>query len=98
VTRNRARSDLTSQPRFIEPVDEPSHLTVLYQVPEGVTLGFPNRQRADSYVDAPFGKAFVSECVIGCFHMSGLFVRPRFLAAGPDGNPPMRSLIKLSRC
>jgi hypothetical protein len=47
VTRNRARSDLTSQPRFIEPVDEPSHLTVLYQVSEGVTLGFPNRQRAD---------------------------------------------------
>jgi hypothetical protein len=72
--------------------------TNLYQVPEGVTPGFPNQRRADSYVDAPFGKAFVSECVIGCFHMSGLFVRPRFLAAGPDGNPPMRSLIKLSRC
>jgi len=30
--------------------------------------------------------------VIGCFHMFGLFVRHRFLAAGPDGNPPTRSL------
>jgi len=39
---------LTSQPRFIEPVDEPSHLTLLYQVPEGVTLGRPDRQRADA--------------------------------------------------
>jgi hypothetical protein len=29
--------------------------------------------------NAPFGKAFLSECVIGCFHMSGLFVRHRFL-------------------
>ena len=34
--------------------------------------------------------------VIGCFHMSGLLVR-RYDAAGPDGNPPTRSLIKLAR-
>jgi hypothetical protein len=33
---------------------------------------------AVSYVDAPFGKAFLSRCVIGCFHMSGLFARQRF--------------------
>jgi hypothetical protein len=43
-------------------------------------LGFPNQRVCGSYVDAPFGKAFLSECVIGCFHMSGLFVRRRFLA------------------
>jgi hypothetical protein len=42
-------------------------------------MGFPNQLVSDSYVDAPFGKAFLSECVIGCFHLSGLFVRRRFL-------------------
>jgi hypothetical protein len=40
---------------------------------------FLKDRKSDSYVDAPFGKAFLSECVIGCFHMSGLFVRRRFL-------------------
>jgi hypothetical protein len=44
-----------------------------------IDLGFPNRLGSDSYVDAPFGKAFLSKCVIGCFHMSGLFVQRRFL-------------------
>jgi hypothetical protein len=30
----------------------------------------------DSYVDAPYGKSwFCHVAVIGCFHMSGLFVR-----------------------
>ncbi|MGX1261207.1 hypothetical protein AB7M37_005767 [Sinorhizobium fredii] len=29
----------------------------------------------DSYVDAPYGKGFLSGGLIGCFHMSGLFVR-----------------------
>ncbi|TYC51397.1 hypothetical protein FMN50_21630, partial [Rhodobacterales bacterium] len=30
----------------------------------------------DSYVDAPYGKScFCLVAVIGCFHMSGLFVR-----------------------
>jgi hypothetical protein len=48
-------------------------------------------------VDAPYGKSFFYRyAVIGCFHMSGLFVRHTF-AAGPDGNPPVRSLIKLAR-
>jgi hypothetical protein len=41
--------------------------------------GFSPAAFRDSYVHAPFGKAFLSECVIGCFHMSGLFVRRRFL-------------------
>ena len=48
---------------------------------QSVTMesGFLNRFGSDSYVDAPFGKAFLSERVIGCFHMSGLFVRRSFL-------------------
>ena len=28
-----------------------------------------------SYVDAPYGKGCFSRALIGCFHMSGLFVR-----------------------
>ncbi len=38
----------------------------------------------------------LSVAVIGCFHMSGRFVRLSS-AAGPDGNPPVRSLINLAR-
>jgi hypothetical protein len=39
-------------------------------------VGFSNRLEAN----APFGKAFLSECVmIGCFHMSGLFLQHRSL-------------------
>jgi hypothetical protein len=38
--------------------------------------GFPRRRGSDSYVDAPYGKGFlVGMGLIGCFHMSGLFVR-----------------------
>ncbi|OKL43727.1 hypothetical protein A3843_11415 [Pseudovibrio exalbescens] len=48
-------------------------------------------------MDAPYGKScFCLVAVIGCFHMSGLFLRRAF-AAGPDGNPPVRSLIKMTR-
>jgi hypothetical protein len=36
---------------------------------------FANQRGFDSYVDAPFGKAFVVVRLIGCFHMSGLFVQ-----------------------
>ncbi|MEY9628002.1 hypothetical protein [Sinorhizobium fredii] len=37
--------------------------------------GFPSGGKSDSYVDAPYGKGFLSGGLIGCFHMSGLFVR-----------------------
>jgi len=47
-------------------------------------------------VDATYGKGFFRYGLIGCFHMSGLFVR-RLVAAGLDGNPPVRSLIKMAR-
>ncbi|CCF00053.1 hypothetical protein predicted by Glimmer/Critica (plasmid) [Sinorhizobium fredii HH103] len=33
------------------------------------------KAKMDSYVDAPYGKGFLSGGLIGCFHMSGLFVR-----------------------
>ena len=47
-------------------------------------------------MDAAYGKGcFFRVAEIGCFHMSGLFVR-RLSAAGPDGNPPVRSLIDLA--
>ena len=37
---------------------------------------FPNRRDDDSYVDAPYGNGFLAGMsLIGCFHMSGLFVR-----------------------
>jgi hypothetical protein len=44
----------------------------------------------------PVGKGFLSRALIGCFHVSGLFVRDCW-PAGPDGNPPARSLITVSR-
>jgi hypothetical protein len=41
-----------------------------------IQRGFFFGRFSDSYVDAPYGKGFVvAMALIGCFHMSGLFVR-----------------------
>ena len=59
--------------------------------------GFPLRLRCDSYVDAPLARAI---CRDG-FDRLLSYVRPVcaafFTAAGPDGNPPARSLNRLAR-
>ena len=48
----------------------------LYQFALRLTReGFPYLVFCDSYVDAPYGKGCFSRALIGCFHMSGLFVR-----------------------
>src|SRR3546814_11596948 len=58
-----------------------------------IQRGFFFGRFSDSYVDAPYGKGFVvAMALIGCFHMSGLFVRcfeclcPRWKSAGEIPN------------
>ncbi|WP_354289549.1 hypothetical protein, partial [Sphingomonas sp. UYEF23] len=59
-------------------------------------MGFPWPRDLIHMWTPPWQGHFVGMGLIGCFHLSGLFVR-RFMAAGPDGNPPVRSLNRLAR-
>jgi len=64
----------------------------------GNRRGFPLSLESDSYVDAPYGKGlFVGDKLDRLLS----YVRPvcaALMSAGLDGNPPVRSLIKMTRC